>query len=97
MGPRIICFLLVAFMFGAGCANISTPSGGKRDMKPPKLMEVTPKDSLLNTRVKKLELHFDEYIVVCDVQKEVEISPILPIPPTVTGVNKHVTLKLEDT
>ncbi|GAA4468757.1 hypothetical protein GCM10023093_26990 [Nemorincola caseinilytica] len=79
-----------------GCANISTPSGGKRDKTPPKLLAVTPKDSLLNTRIWEMRLQFDEYVTVSDVQKEVEISPMLPVPPIVTATGKHVKFKIED-
>ncbi len=96
MSGRIFLFLLVFACFCVGCANISTPTGGKKDSIPPKLLSVTPVDSQLNVRISKLELKFDEYITVSNAQKEIEISPILPVPLTVTGVNKHVTVKLED-
>ena len=79
-----------------GCANITHPTGGLKDKIPPKLVEIEPKDSLLNTRVTKIVMNFDEYITVSDASTEVEISPILPIPPSVIGLNKHVTVKLID-
>lgn len=90
-------FLLV-LMTGSllGCANISTPSGGKRDATPPRLIKVNPGDSLLNARVSRVELTFDEYITLADAQKEVQISPMLPIPLVVSGVNKRVVVKLTD-
>lgn len=85
----IICALL-------GCANPGTLSGGKRDVTPPRLLLARPTDSQLNTRVNKLELQFDEYVSVGEVTKEVEVSPILAVPPVVTALNKHVTLKITD-
>jgi len=88
--------LLIASIIVAGCANISTPSGGKRDVTPPKLLSAKPGDSLTNTRVTKVVLRFDEYVSLSDVQKEVTISPILSVPPNVTSLNKHVTVKLAD-
>lgn len=88
--------LLVLSCIAAGCANISTPSGGKRDVTPPKLLLSEPGDSLTNTRVTKLVLRFDEYITLSDAQKEVTISPILSVPPTITSLNKHVTVKIAD-
>ena len=81
----------------AGCANITTPNGGKKDTVPPKRLSVTPADSLTNTRLKKIELTFDEYITVSDAGKEVQISPLLPVDPTVTGLKKKVTVKIPDT
>lgn len=98
MNASAIRFLiLVILCFGAGCASIMPPTGGKKDVTPPKLVSVTPADSLLNTRVSKIEMYFDEYITVSDVSKEVAISPILAIQPTVTGQNKHVTVHIPDT
>jgi len=91
----LIVFIIIAIAV-IGCANISTLPGGKKDTKPPKLVSVTPQDSMLNTRVKKLELHFNEFINVSDASKEVQISPILSIPLNVTGAYKKVTVKIED-
>lgn len=97
MADRILYSLLTLALFATmGCANISTPSGGKRDTTPPKLLYVSPKDSLLNTRVSEIKLQFDEYVTASDVQKEVEISPMLPVPPVVMALNKHVVFKIED-
>ena len=97
MNNRIAFYLLLCLCcVFAGCANISTPTGGKRDKTPPRLLRVLPSDSLRNTRVKRIELDFDEYITVSDATKEVEIMPILAIAPSVTNVNKHVVVKLVD-
>src|SRR3954464_7096123 len=88
--------LLIVIIILAGCASITAPTGGKKDTRPPKLVSIEPKDSLLNTKVKRIELYFDEYITVSDATKEVQISPILSIAPTVTGLNKHVIVKIVD-
>ncbi len=72
------------------------PPGGKKDKTPPKLLSTDPHDSTLNTKVKKVTLHFDEYIVISNVTKEVQVSPILSIQPVVTSKNKEVTVKLAD-
>lgn len=79
------------------CANISTPTGGKRDSIPPVLLSTTPADSLRNSIITKIKLDFDEYITLGDASKEVEIWPMLQVPPTVTSANKHVIIKLPDT
>jgi uncharacterized protein (DUF2141 family) len=98
MSAAIYRYLLLAIIcISAGCANITTPTGGKKDTIPPKLLSVSPADSQLNAKPKKIQLDFDEYITVNDAVKEVQISPILTIPPTVTGLNRRVTVKLTDT
>jgi len=88
--------ILCIICFCASCANITAPTGGKKDTIPPKLLSTEPADSLLNTKIKKIVLHFDEYITISDVIKEVQVSPILSIPPVVTSKNKEVTIKLVD-
>jgi hypothetical protein len=89
-------YLMVLGCVLAGCANISSPTGGKKDRTPPKLTSVSPADSQLNARITRLELRFDEYITLGDARKEINISPILLVPPAVTGINKHVVVKIED-
>jgi len=98
MSIRFSSILLVIMVFvGAGCANIVPPSGGKKDTTPPKLVSVTPTDSLRNTKVNKLVMRFDEYVTLTDANKDVQISPILAVQPMVTSINKHVTIKIADT
>jgi len=88
--------LLLLSLLLAGCANITAPTGGKKDKIPPKIVTIDPADSLLNTKVKRIEIHFDEYITVSDVSKEVQMSPILSIQPVVLGKNKTVIVKIVD-
>ncbi|MES2704601.1 MAG: Ig-like domain-containing protein [Bacteroidota bacterium] len=94
--PFRLFLFFIAVCMGAGCANITSPTGGKKDVRPPKLLRVEPGDSLRNTKVKRVELHFDEYIAVADVAKEVALSPMLQIDPMVTGMGKRVTVKMPD-
>jgi Bacterial Ig-like domain len=90
-------FAVFILDFLIGCANISYPTGGKKDTLAPVLLAIAPKDSLLNVKTKKVELIFDEYVTVSDVNTEVQMSPILSIAPTVTGLNKRVVIKIADT
>jgi len=97
MNSGLFRFLWIGLiLLYAGCANITAPTGGRKDTIPPKLLEVDPPDSLLNTRLKRIEFYFDEYITVSDASKEVQLSPILSIAPTVLGLNKHVVVKIVD-
>lgn len=89
--------LIFIVLLSAGCANIATPTGGKRDTIPPKLTRISPADSLLNTRVSRIEMHFNEYVTVSDVNTEVQISPLLPIPVSMLSYGKKVVAKIPDT
>lgn len=96
MSGRILFLLVTLAFLISGCANISAPTGGKKDVTPPKLVSVSPADSQLNARITEVVLHFDEYVTLTDAAKEVVVSPILRVLPTVTGVNRHVTVKIPD-
>ncbi|MBX2906999.1 MAG: Ig-like domain-containing protein [Taibaiella sp.] len=96
MSGRIFIYILLCGVLASGCANISAPTGGKKDVKPPKLVSVSPADSLLNVRSTEIVLRFDEYVTLADAAKEVIVSPILRVPATVTGINKHVTVRIPD-
>jgi len=89
--------LLLVLICCAGCANITTPTGGRKDTTPPKLVSIDPADSLLNTRVKRIEMHFNEFVTIADVSKELQISPILSVAPTMTGTGKKAIVKIADT
>ena len=88
--------LLATVIFYAGCANITAPTGGRKDTTPPRLIRVSPNDSLRNTRVKRIELDFDEYVTVTEAAKEVQLSPMLSVQPNVTALNKRVVAKIAD-
>ena len=89
------CFIFALCLFAA-CANIIPPSGGKNDTTPPKLISIKPQDSLLNTRVTRIDMKFDEFVTVSDPGKELVISPILSQNPTMTVSGKTVSLKIPD-
>ncbi|HTN17272.1 MAG TPA: Ig-like domain-containing protein [Chitinophagaceae bacterium] len=92
---RILFFLLALSLLTA-CANVIPPSGGKTDTTPPKLLSIKPQDSLLNTRVNRIEMKFDEFVVVSDAGKELHISPILAQTPLMTVSGKTVIVKIAD-
>lgn len=91
-------FILAAWLlFLYGCANITPPSGGDKDVSPPVLLSVFPADSQLHVRPSRIVLTFDEYLTVANASKEVQISPLLPVPLTVEGRYKKVTVSIPDT
>lgn len=74
--PKIAyCLLLTAVWLFFGCAQSVPPTGGKKDEIPPKLIKSTPTHKQTNYRDKTLELEFDEYIVVENLQQKLLITP----------------------
>ncbi len=89
-------FVVLVFMQLMSCANIVPPTGGDADTTPPKLLSMSPEDSVLNQRVKKIVLHFNKFVEIHDLDKHLSLSPLLEFPPTVTAIGKRVEIKLTD-
>lgn len=92
---RSALFFAIGILFYS-CANIVPPSGGDIDTTPPELLSMTPADSQLNKRVSKITLRFDKFVEVQDLQKNMVLSPLLEIAPTVTANKRTVEIKIED-
>lgn len=84
-------------MLLSGCANIVPPEGGKKDETAPILLSITPADSSLNIRPSRIELNFNEYIDIKELDKNMSLAPLMPIPPTVLSYGKKVVIKIPDT
>jgi hypothetical protein len=70
------------------CANISTPSGGPKDKKEPKLIYSNPKDKSLNFESNKILLKFDEPIQEINDVSLININPRLKKTPEIKIRNK---------
>ncbi len=91
-------FFLATFSFFE-CARKGSPSGGIKDIIPPKLVRAEPKNRSVNFKANKIRLYFDEYIKLKDL-KQLMISPPLKNKPiiTPTGVaSKFIEIQLRDT
>jgi uncharacterized protein (DUF2141 family) len=79
------------------CANIVPPEGGPRDTVPPRLVKATPRDSTTNFRGRTIELQFDEYVDLQDIQKNILFTPLFPVNPRIEVKLRTVTVRLPDT
>jgi uncharacterized protein (DUF2141 family) len=83
------------------CAKRASPTGGPKDSIPPVLINASPKLNTIFFDKEEINLTFNEYITLKDINKQLIISP--PLNSTqykvypVTGASKKVTLKLLDT
>ena len=66
--PFVFCLLLL------NCSQPISPTGGKRDTIPPKLVKSIPINKLTNYKGRAVELEFDEYIVAENLQQKLSIS-----------------------
>ena len=93
---KITAGLALASMLVA-CARQSAPTGGPKDLTPPKLdtLASTPNYTTRFDR-KHIELRFDEWIVLEDAANQVVISPPLAKRPKVTLKNKNIVVDLPE-
>lgn len=89
--PIAILFLL-SF---ADCAKKGTPSGGPRDTIAPVVVNSSPENYATNFSGNEIEIRFDEYIKLKDIQKELIISPPMKYAPLITPLSTSKTLKIK--
>ncbi len=81
----------------SSCAQISAPTGGPRDTIAPVLIRANPPNQSINFTGNKIELTFDEYIDVQDVQQNMLVSPLQKNNPVINFNFRNVTIKFRDT
>ncbi|WP_299553550.1 Ig-like domain-containing protein [Seonamhaeicola sp.] len=90
-------FLSLVFI---NCANRGTPEGGPKDEEPPKIEKEFPENYTTNFEGNEIEIEFDEFIKIKDLQKQLIISPPMEYQPEIkplSGASKRITIKILDT
>ncbi|MDG1760636.1 MAG: Ig-like domain-containing protein [Flavobacteriaceae bacterium] len=83
------------------CAKRGTPTGGIKDEIPPVLLKSNPPLLATGFNAKRIRLHFDEFIKLKDIRKQLIVSPpiqeggysILPM----SGASKYIQIDIKDT
>lgn len=100
---RLFSFVLIIIIlsniqfFISGCGQIMSPTGGKRDSIPPRLINAVPKPGTVNFKSNKITLYFDEFVTVDQLQQNLLVSPSPKIVPNIDHKLRTVTIKLRDT
>lgn len=92
-----VLLVLISVMFSHSCANTTTPpSGGPKDTIPPVITKLYPEPGAINIPVHKtkIEMKFDEYVVVKDPQS-LFLSPPLEKTPKHKIQGKSVVIYFE--
>ncbi len=90
----VIC-IFVLFII-AGCASVQAPTGGPKDIEPPKLVNVTPKNLTTNFNAKKIKFVFDEYIKLQNEFREITYSPEIESIPLIKQSGKEIEITFEE-
>ena len=69
----VVCFLIM--LAHLRCAQQVAPTGGKKDTIPPTLLESNPANKTRNFKGKEIELFFNEYVIVDNIQQKLIITP----------------------
>lgn len=78
MNRRMIVRLFLSSVFIiiiCACAKISSPSGGPRDRTPPVVIKSVPVNGARNFRGNKLEILFNKYVVLDNINDKFMVSP----------------------
>jgi len=78
-----------------GCAQPGVPSGGPVDKSPPEVVKSIPTNESVNFSGSSVQVTFDEYVQLNDINNQLIISPPLTQKPEITLKKK--TLKIEFT
>ena len=90
---RYIYIILFSLALLSSCANLGGgPQGGPRDTIPPIVEKESPINGTLNFDAKRIEIHFDEYIQLNDIQKNVLISPPQQKAPEIKAIGKTLSV-----
>lgn len=88
-----IYILLITLLACSACANHgSGPQGGPKDTIPPALIKETPLNGTLHFEAKRIDILFNEYIQLADIQKNVMISPPQLNPPDIKAIGKTLSV-----
>jgi len=89
----IISFLVI---LSGSCAKISSPSGGIRDRIPPVVVKSIPDNGAKNFKGNKIEIMFDEYVVLDNITEKFLVSPPMKKKPRVLTRGKGVVIEFEE-
>lgn len=79
-----------------GCAQQGSPSGGPRDLDPPVAVESDPPNYSTRFEAKKIQITFDEYIVLDNVNQQLIVSPPMEEQPEVKLKKKTLIIEFEE-
>ena len=89
--------VLIIPLILAGCAQQIPPTGGPKDVAPPELVRATPLNQSTNYNGNRVELEFNEYISVENINQQLLITPALTGLYSVKIRPKGVSITLDST
>ena len=91
----VIFILAVSLILYSACAKIGSVSGGPRDEDPPVVLSSKPENYALNFSDDRIEIEFDEFLQLKNINQELVVSPPLDENPVVRLKDKSIIIDLE--
>lgn len=85
---------LLILLLSASCAQIVAPTGGDRDLIPPRVLGVSPETRSTHFSSRKIVVEFDEFIQLNTPEDLIIISPPTETKPVYTNKGKQLEIKL---
>ncbi len=93
---RYIMYVVFGFILIAGCAKISSPTGGPKDKEPPVILKSIPDNGAKNFKGKKIVITFDEYVVLDKINEKFMVSPPMARKPKIMIRGKNVIVEYDE-
>lgn len=87
---------LILLIFIAGCAKVSSPSGGPRDRTPPVVLKSNPARGTKNFKGNQVSVTFDEYVVLDKINEKFLASPPMKKKPRIFLRGKSIVIQYEE-
>ena len=93
---QVIFAIVSVLILFWGCAKIGSPTGGPKDETPPRVIGSVPDNYSINFDQKRIEIEFNEYIQLKNINQELVVSPPQKEKPVVRLRNKMMIIDLEE-
>jgi len=90
---KVILLVVLGAILLSGCAKVVAPTGGPKDEEHPLIVKIDPPDNSVNFESKKVEITFNEFIQLKDLNNSLVISPPIEEKPEIKVKGK--TLEIE--
>ena len=88
---------IVTALIVYACASRGMIEGGERDVTPPKITAEVPVSGTTNFAMKHIDIYFDEFIQLKDINNQFVISPPMKRKPKTSLRGKYVRVEFQDT
>jgi hypothetical protein len=93
---RRLFILVSGFILAAGCAKISSPTGGPKDKEPPVILKSVPLNGSKNFKGKKIVITFNEYVALDNINEKFMVSPPMENKPVILVRGKNVIIEYDE-